>query len=115
MIKQPRGTSLKGVTRTPEYQALKGARRRCNNQNDRSYKYYGGRGIEVRFRSFDEFLAEIGPRPSPEHTLDRIDNDGHYETGNVRWATRKEQRINQRPRRAYAAHAHGETSRRFTG
>jgi hypothetical protein len=72
------------------------ARQRCTNPNHVSYKNYGGRGIEFRFESFKEFIEEIGLRPSPELTLDRIDNDGHYEAGNVRWATRLEQNSNRR-------------------
>ncbi len=48
------------------------------------------------FENYPEFLAELGRKPSPKHSLDRIDNDGHYEKGNVRWATRKEQSNNTR-------------------
>lgn len=60
---------------------------RCINKHHSSWKHYGGRGIEFRFSSFAEFFAELGPRPKGL-TLDRIDNDGHYEVGNVRWVTR---------------------------
>jgi len=67
------------------------AKGRCSSNHPR----YGGRGIEFRFKSFAEFFAELGPRPSPEHSIDRLDNDGHYEPGNVRWATRKEQARNK--------------------
>lgn len=76
---------------TPERRAFNSARTRCNNPNTAVYSYYGGRGIEFRFTSFDEFFKELGNRPSDSHSLDRIDNDGHYEKGNVRWATKKEQ------------------------
>jgi hypothetical protein len=64
------------------------------------WKDYGGRGISMCSEwsdSFDSFLAHVGPRPSDRHSLDRIDNDGNYEPGNVRWATRKEQQANRRP------------------
>lgn len=72
---------------------------RCTNPNAHGYENYGGRGIRVcdRWaRSFEAFLEDMGPRPSPKHTIDRIDNYGHYEPGNVRWATKKEQSRNTR-------------------
>jgi hypothetical protein len=84
---------------TPEYRSYVGARRRCTNRNDSQYSNYGGRGIEVRFASFAEFYVELGAKPEPKHlySVDRIDNDGHYEKGNVRWATRSQQMRNRRP------------------
>jgi hypothetical protein len=72
---------------------------RCYAPSYRGYHNYGGRGIRIcdEWRnSFEAFYAHIGPRPSSEHSLDRIDNDGNYEPGNVRWATRNEQRGNRR-------------------
>lgn len=71
---------------------------RCKNPNHVAYKHYGGRGISVceRWEKFEHFFADIGKRPSKNHSIDRIDNDGNYEPGNVRWATSKEQRANQR-------------------
>lgn len=87
---------------SPEYRAWKGMRDRCNNPNTPQWADYGGRGIKVceRWNEFDAFFADIGPRPSPEHTLDRHpNNDGNYEPGNVRWATRKEQNNNRRGRK----------------
>lgn len=90
-----------GMRHTPEYRAFHHAKHRCRNPKDKSYPNYGGRGIEFRFESFEEFFAEVGPRPSTKHSIDRIDNDGHYEKGNVRWATQLEQVTNQRKRRPH--------------
>lgn len=83
----------------PAYRAWMGMRNRCRNQNNKSYAIYGGRGIRVceRWdRSFDAFLADVGERPTERHSLERIDVNGNYEPGNIRWATAKEQKANQR-------------------
>jgi len=82
---------------TPEIRAFYQAKQRCINPNLPEWDNYGGRGIEFRFNTFDEFFAELGKRPSAQHSIDRYpDNNGHYETGNVRWATRVEQQRNKR-------------------
>lgn len=86
-----------GQANTPEYAAFNHAQRRCNDPENPAYANYGGRGIEFRFNSIEEWLEELGPKPSPELTVDRIDNNGHYERGNVRWATRHTQVHNRRP------------------
>ena len=85
-----------GLSGTPEYHAYIGAKGRCTNQNDMRWDYYGGRGIKFLFNSFEELIAEIGMRPTKNHSLDRIDNSGNYESGNVRWATWSEQMENRR-------------------
>lgn len=72
---------------------------RCYNPQNKDFKYYGARGIAVCEewqQSFDAFFAHVGPRPSNRYTLDRKDNDGNYEPGNVRWATWYQQRANRR-------------------
>ena len=79
----------------PTLVSYKNAKSRCLNVNNGSYIDYGGRGIKFLFTSFEEFLEELGPKPIG-YTLERINNDGHYEKGNVKWATRKEQVQNRR-------------------
>lgn len=76
------------------YQAWISMKSRCYYPHNASYARYGGRGIQVceRWRdSFENFLADMGEPPTPQHSIDRIDNDGNYEPGNVRWATKIEQ------------------------
>lgn len=84
--------------RHPLYQTWLSMRQRCTNPNVNNYHRYGGRGITVctRWQDFAAFLSDVGERPSPQHSLDRIQNDGNYEPGNVRWATRVEQARNSR-------------------
>jgi len=76
-----------------ERASYRSAKERCENPARPKYPRYGGRGIEFRFSDFWDFYNYMGPRPVGK-TLDRIDNDGHYEKGNLRWATRKEQQRN---------------------
>lgn len=82
-----------------EYDIFKMARRRCTVPSNPKWLDYGGRGIKFLFTSFEQFIKELGPRPSPTHTVDRRDNNGNYEPGNVRWATMREQIANRRPRK----------------
>ena len=89
-----------GGRETPELHAYYSAKGRCTNPNDNAYHNYGGRGIRFQFLSFAEFFKEVGERPSSRYSLDRYpNNDGHYEKGNLRWATRKQQNRNKRPYR----------------
>jgi len=93
-------SSLKhGMCGTVEYRTWRGMRERCHSKSHMYFKNYGGRGIKVCDRwlsSFDAFFADMGNKPSPSHSIDRINNDGDYEPSNCRWATRKEQMKNTR-------------------
>lgn len=81
-----------------EYRAWNGLKERCHNPNNKDFAKYGGRGITVckRWERFENFLADMGRCP-PNHSIDRIDNDGGYNPDNCHWATTSEQNKNRRP------------------
>jgi hypothetical protein len=90
------------MTGTTEYITWAGMKQRCFNPNSGNYPDYGGRGITVCARwlgenGFINFFQDVGKKPSPELTLDRIDVNGNYEPGNVRWADAITQANNKRP------------------
>jgi hypothetical protein len=94
--------TVHGKSRTTEYSTYIHMLDRCYNEANLSYRDYGGRGITVcpRWReSFENFVADMGNKPSPKHSLDRINNGGNYEPNNCRWATQTVQNINRRPRK----------------
>ena len=91
-----------GMTKTSEYHAWSNIKARCFNPNNPRYSDWGGRGIAVCDRwknSFENFLADMGTKPSPKHSLDRIDNDGDYSDENCKWSTKAEQDNNRRSNR----------------
>jgi hypothetical protein len=82
----------------PEYLVWAAMKRRCNNTKTKDYPGYGGRGIKVckEWDSFDQFIIDMGQRPTSKHSIDRINNDEGYSKDNCRWATAKEQANNTR-------------------
>jgi hypothetical protein len=105
-LKLRHGEARRSSGRSSDYISWMSMKLRCNDPARHDYPNYGGRGIRVFPRwntSFANYIAdrnaEIGPRPTPLHTIDRIDNDRGYEPGNIRWATQSQQQRNKRPRR----------------
>jgi len=96
-VGRPRHKHAQRGKRTPTYQTWVDMVKRCTKPRATAWHYYGGRGIKVckRWMTFENFLGDMGERPNGL-TLDRINNDGNYEPGNCRWATRKQQSVNRR-------------------
>jgi hypothetical protein len=95
----PPNPGTHGLSELPEYAVWSAMRQRCINPSDKSFKWYGARGIVVCTRwlvSFEAFIADMGRRPTRKHSIDRIDNDGNYEPGNCRWTTASVQANNKR-------------------
>lgn len=91
-----------GLSDTPEYSTWENMKQRCYNPKASYYNRYGGRGIRVCDQwkqSFLQFLEDMGERPSLDYSIERIDNDGDYTPENCKWATQKEQNMNQKPRK----------------
>lgn len=97
-IGQTKSMSSPQISKHPLYFVWAGMRQRCEDVNHKQYMDYGGRGIKVckHWSKFKNFLADVGERPFLRASLDRINNDGDYEPGNVRWATDIEQANNRR-------------------
>jgi hypothetical protein len=96
---RPLTAKTHGAYGSPTYIVWKSMLGRCRNPNNPDYSNYGGRGIKVCERwcaSFENFLADMGVRPSMRHSVDRVDNDGNYESGNCRWATTLQQARHKR-------------------
>jgi len=97
--KRSKGTNYRhGMAHSPEWNAWSEMKRRCYDPRRKFYKYYGGRGIKVCARwmeSFENFLADMGLKPSPEYSIEREDVDGDYEPGNCSWSPRSRQAVNR--------------------
>lgn len=90
--------ALKQTGYTPEYRGWMAMRARCNNPKTENFRYYGGRGIKVcaRWEKFENFLADMGPKPDDQYTLERKDHDGNYTPKNCVWIHRSQQAKNTR-------------------
>jgi len=96
----------------PEYTSWMQMKARCLNAKHKSWPWYGGRGITIANEWIDDFklfFSYVGPKPSPKHSIDRINNNGNYEPGNVRWATSSAQNSNKRSNRIISFNGKSQT------
>jgi hypothetical protein len=98
-IRRKHGGAARGRT-LREYQSYGAAKCRCTNKNSRAYKNYGAVGVKFSFTSFAHFIAVLGLKPTPAHTLGRYLDTGNYEKGNCAWQTRAEQRAEAKGKKA---------------
>jgi len=105
-VEAGRATATHGMSNTPTYNSWVGMHDRCKREDHRSWKDYGGRGIYVcaRWEKFENFLIDMGIKPSPKHSIDRIDNNGIYDPKNCQWSLMVDQQRNKRSNRLINLH-----------
>ena len=90
------GKIIHGLRFTREYAAWNNINDRCRNKNNKDFRHYGGRGIKNKYKDITDFIDDVGFRPSDKHSIDRINNDSHYQRGNCQWTLQRDQLRNYR-------------------